>query len=186
MSDEDRIEGLIRRAQAGDRRASADLFPLVYDELRRLAGGCMARQPGAHTLQATALVGEVYLRMCGGGASWVDRDHFLRLASTVMRQVLVDHARRRGRDKRSAGGERIELDLLVEGYERSSGDLVALDAALERLAARDPQLAQLVELRFFGGQTMDEAARMLAISPRQAARWWLTARAFLQREIARA
>ncbi len=186
MSGETQIETLFQRLREGDASAREELFPLVYEELRRLARGHMAQQRASHTLQATALVNEAYLKMCRpeGGSAWVDREHFLRLAATAMRQILVDHARKRGADKRREPGERVELEGLVAEFERRSGGLVALDLALERLAARDPELVKLVELRFFGGHEIADAAALLGISERTAARRWKTARLYLAGELA--
>jgi RNA polymerase sigma factor (TIGR02999 family) len=184
MSEDLRIEALFRRLREGDLSARNELFPLVYEELRRLARGHMAHQRQSHTLQPTALANEAYLKLCRPeGAGWVDREHFLRLAATAMRQVLVDHARRRGAEKRREPGERVELDGLVAEFERRSGGLVELDAALERLARRNPDLVRVIELRFFGGHDMRDVAGLLGISERTAARRWETARLALLKEL---
>lgn len=144
----------------------------------------LAHQPDGHTLQATALVHEAYLRLCRPGASpYQGRDHFMAVAAVAMRTVVVDHARRKAAGKRSAAGGRVELDALVREYEDRAGDLLELDQALARLAEADPLLAQLVELRFFGGQPMEECARVLGLSERQAYRWWQAARAVLRQEL---
>jgi RNA polymerase sigma-70 factor, ECF subfamily len=185
MSGDTRVEALFRRLREGDVAAREELFPLVYEELRRLARGHMAHQRASHTLQATALVNEAYLKLCRGDEDgFVDREHFLRLAATAMRQVLVDHARRRDAEKRRDPGERVELDGLVAEFERRSGGLVELDCALERLTQRDPELVRLIELRFFGGHEMAEVAALLGISERSAARRWKTARLYLLGELA--
>jgi len=184
MSQDARIEALFRRLSEGDLAAREELFPLVYEELRRLARSHMAHQRLSHTLQPTALANEVYLKLCRpDGAGWVDREHFLRLAATAMRQILVDHARRRAAEKRREPGERVELDGLVAEFERRSGGLIELDAALERLAQRAPELVRLIELRFFGGHDMTDVAALLGISERTAARRWNAARLYLIKEL---
>ncbi len=183
-ADPDPLEGLFRRLHCGDARAEAELLPLLYGELRDLARGHMQHQRPEHTLQPTALVHEAYLRLCRGASRpWADRRHFLRLASRVMRQVLVDHARAKAADKRRHGGERTELEALVDAYESRSGGLMELEEALRRLEARDPQAVRLIELRFFGGHSMEETAELLGISERQARRWWAAARLQLQAEL---
>ena len=163
-----------------------ELFRAVYTELHDIARHSMRGQPVGHTLQPTALVNEAYLRM-RGSEEWQDRSHFLRVAARAMRQILVDHSRRRAAEKRVPPEKRQDYDQSIDGlaaqYDARSIDLVGLDAALGRLAERDPKLAELVELHFFGGQTMEECARLLGLSERQAYRWWKTARAFLHREV---
>jgi RNA polymerase sigma factor (TIGR02999 family) len=176
---------LFQRLRAGDDAARDELFPIVYEELHRLARVHMARQRPGHTLQPTALVNEAFLKMCRPEeVAWTDRPHFLRVAATAMRQILVDHARKRNADKRRDPGRRVELDGLVGEFERRSGGILALDAALERLQQHDPELVKLVELRFFGGHEVAEAARLLGISERTAYRRWNVARLFLQDELA--
>lgn len=161
-------------------RIPASAVAELYAELRRLALGHVGKEP--ITLQATALVNETYLRL-RDKYEWRGRAAFLALASTAMRHIIVEHARRQRAEKRPLASKAVDLDAIVERYEESAHGLVALDAALERLAARDPALVRLVELRFFGGRSMDEVAELLCISPRQAARWWNTARGFLRREL---
>lgn len=184
MSDGDGSDPLMEGLRRGDPAAQAELVEAVHDELRRLARHYMAGQRPTHTLQCTALVNEAWIRLSRQNA-WQDRTHFLRVASRAMRQILVDHKRRKQTDKRAAPGERVDLDALVVDLEERGDDLVLLDAALERLAAVDPELERLVELRFFAGSTLEEAALVLGISVRQAGRWWSTARAFLLREVRR-
>lgn len=180
VSGESRLETLFQRLRAGDDAAREELFPVVYGELHRLARAHMARQRPGHTLQPTALVNEAFLKMCRPEeVVWVDRQHFLRVAATAMRQILVDHARKRNADKRRDPGQRVELDGLVGEFERRSGGILELDAALERLQQHDPELVKLVELRFFGGHEVAEAARLLGISERTAYRRWNVARLFL-------
>jgi len=178
----DSLTGLVSRAQQGDQSAANELFLLVHDELHAVARRLMQGQPPGHTLQASALVNESYLRVFH--KEWRDRDHFLAVAAQAMRWVLVDHARSKRRVKRDPGGERVSFEDLTALYEERSLDLVALDDALDRLAERDPGLVRLVELRFFAGLSMDDAARSLGIPLRTAQREWATARAWLRKELA--
>jgi RNA polymerase sigma-70 factor (ECF subfamily) len=177
---------LLARASAGDDRAVEQLLPLVYDELRRLAGGYLRRERPGQTLQATALVHEAYVRLIKDrGQPWTDRAHFVGIAARSMRQILVERARRRRAAKRWGGQERITLDERVLGLAEPDGgvDLVALDAALERLAALDAQQARIVELRYFGGLTVEDTATALGVSPATVKRHWTVARAWLKREL---
>ena len=177
---------LLARAKAGDDRAVEQLLPLVYDELRRLAGGYLRRERPGQTLQATALVHEAYVRLIkDGGQPWNDRAHFIGIAARSMRQILVERARRRRAAKRWGGQERITLDERVLGLAAPNGgvDLVALDGALERLAALDPQQARIVELRYFGGLTVEETAAAVNLSPATVKRHWSLARAFLKKAL---
>jgi RNA polymerase sigma factor (TIGR02999 family) len=178
-------------AAAGDRQAAADLLPLVYDELRKLARARMAAEPPGVSIQATALVHEAYLRLLGGeeARQWDGRGHFFAAAAEAMRRILVDAARRRKRLKHGGGLDRVELDAEVEdnlAIEAPEGreDLVALDAALNKLQEEDAEAAQLVKLRYFVGMSMSEAATVLGISQRTAERTWTFAKAWLHREIA--
>jgi RNA polymerase sigma factor (TIGR02999 family) len=158
----------------------AELLPLVYDELRKLAAVKLASENAGQTLDATALVHEAWLRLANASVEWQDRSHFLRTAATAMRRVLVDHARARHAAKRD-GGQRVELpDVAAPPADEQ---LLALDAALERLALVKPDHARLVELRFFAGLTGDEAAAVLGVSPATADRTWRYARAWLQVEL---
>jgi RNA polymerase sigma factor (TIGR02999 family) len=180
------VTRLLDAAAAGDRQAAADLLPLVYDELRKLAAARMAAESPGHTLQPTALVHEAYLRLIGPAADhrWEGRGHFFAAAAEAMRRILVDAARRKNREKHGGDRDRIDLDaaLPIAPYPRH--DLVALDAALTRLAVEDPQAARLVELRHFAGLSVAEAAQVLGVSPRTADRVWSFARAWLHRELA--
>ncbi len=160
------------------------LLPLVYDELRRLAAMHFEDERASHTLQPTALVNEAFIQMAKDSALKVTgRGHFFRLASKVMRQILVDHARAKNALKRGGGGERITLDDSFPGAEGPNVDLLALEEALAKLAALSPAKARLVELRFFGGLSIEEAADALDISRTQATREWRTARAWLADEL---
>jgi RNA polymerase sigma factor (TIGR02999 family) len=175
MSD---VTRLIEAAQAGDRQAAADLLPLVYDELRKLAAGHMANEAPGHTLDATALVHEAYLRLVGE-LTFDNRRHFLAAAALSMKRILVENARRKGRLKRGGGIQReaVDLDALAAGI--PDVELLALHDALERFAVHDPVKAQLVELRFFGGMSLPEIAEHLGISLSTAERGWRYARAWL-------
>ncbi len=166
---------------AGDARAADELFGLVYAELRSLAGSYL-RGGGPQTLQPTALVHEAYLRMIDsdGGAGWSSRAHFLGVAAKAMRSVLVDHVRAKRAHKRGGELARVPLDELVEQLEQTGSDLVSLDDALSSLAELDPQLAKLVELRFFGGLSIDETAKVLGVSTATVERSWRTARLWLR------
>jgi RNA polymerase sigma factor (TIGR02999 family) len=169
---------------SGDQEAVRDLLPKVYDELRRLAGTHLAAERTGHTLQPTALVHEAYVRLAERpAASITDRAHFFRLASKVMRQILVDHARSRAAAKRGAGAERVTLSEAADMPSGSDIDLLELEDALDRLAGLSVTKARLVELRFFGGLTIEEAAATLDISRTQATREWRTARAWLADEL---
>jgi RNA polymerase sigma factor (TIGR02999 family) len=160
------------------------LVALVYDKLRRLARHHLSRERRDHTLQATALVNEVYLRLAGlERMQWRDRAHFFAMAATLMRRVLVDHARDRARDKRGGGLSVTSLDGHDAAGPGSSIDVVALDDALARLARIDGRQASIVELRFFGGLTVEETAAVLDISPATVKREWASARAWLYHEI---
>lgn len=171
---------------AGPVDAPDELFALLYEELRRLANRQMSDQAPHHSLQATALVHEAYLRITNNGhpASWSDRDHFLALAARTMRHVLVDHARARRRKKRSASGVQIPMEELVADFERAAFDLEALDEALGRLEALDPVAVRMVELRFFAGMTMRETVNVLGLPLRTAEREWNAIRLWLRKELA--
>ncbi len=178
---------LLGRVTQGDARAASQLMPLVYDELRRLAASYMRRERPGQTLQATALVHEAYVRLIRpGDQPWTGRTHFLAIAALSMRQVLVDRARRRGAAKRGGADQRITLDdnLLAAPAPDAGIDLVALDAALTRLAELDPLQARIVELRYFGGLTVEETAAAVNLSPATVKRHWTLARAFLKRALA--
>jgi len=160
------------------------LVPLIYDELRRLAARSLRRHAPQHTLQPTALVHEAYLRMVARqDLHCKNRAHFLGLAARCMRDILIDHARRRGADKRGGSLRKVSVDEVVDFFQARDLDLVALDDALTGLAAVDPQKSRVVELRFFGGLTVDEAAEVLGLSPRTVDREWTTAKAWLRREL---
>ena len=168
----------------GDDAAAAQLMPLVYDELRQIAEKHLRHERPNHTLQPTALVHEAYLKLIDQTqVQWQGRNHFLAVCAQAMRRILVDHARGKARDKRSAGGQRIELnEELMISSERSE-DLLALDAALEKLAVMDARHVAIVEMRFFGGMTEEQIAEHLQISDRTVRREWTMIRAWLRREL---
>jgi len=175
MSD---VTRLIEVAAVGDPVAAADLLPLVYDELRKLAGARMAAEAPGHTLNATALVHEAYLRLVGD-QHFDGRGHFFAAAAEAMRRILVNHARDRNRFKRGGGRQRVDLDRLTGLTATPGDDLLGLDDALDRLAKDYPAAAELVKLRFFAGLTLGEAAEALGLPRRTADRYWGFARAWL-------
>lgn len=185
MAAQKRVTDLPSQADSGNRETLDRAFPLVYDELRRLAHRQLRREADGHSLSTTALVHEAYIRLGeGGSAPWSDRAHFFALASTAMRRILVDHARRYHAAKRGGGARRVPLETVQEVVvEERTALLIALDDALERLAALDPRQARVVEYRFFGGLTEDETAHALGISARTAKRDWAKARSWLFREM---
>jgi RNA polymerase sigma factor (TIGR02999 family) len=182
MSD---VTRLLDAAAAGDRQAAADLLPLVYDELRQLAAARMAREAPGHTLDATALVHEAYLRLIGpaDAARWDGRGHFFAAAAEAMRRILVESARRKYSPKHGGPLRRQPIDPADLAAPESSADLLALDEALDKLAAVDPQAAELVKLRYFAGLTIPQAAAALGVSPRTADAWWAYARVWLLAEL---
>jgi RNA polymerase sigma factor (TIGR02999 family) len=174
---------LLRAWAAGDRQAGERLMPLVYGELHRQAARCLRRERRDHLLSTTGLVHEAYLRLAGGDVRWTGRGHFLGVAARVMRQVLVDHARRHRAAKRGGGWTRVSLDdaePATAAGERDL-DLVVLQRGLEELAALDAGKARVVELRFFGGLSLEEIAETLGVSPSTITREWRLARAWLRR-----
>jgi RNA polymerase sigma-70 factor (ECF subfamily) len=176
------VSTLLRAWSDGDQTALDKLAPIVYDELRRLARYYMAGERPGHSLQATALVNEAYLRLVDyKRMRWENRAHFFAVSAQLMRRILVDHARRHNL-KRGAGVQHVELeDTAVVGGGRE--DLVALDDAMQALARFDPRKARVVELRFFGGLSVEESAEVLKVSPVTVMREWSTARAWLYREM---
>jgi RNA polymerase sigma factor (TIGR02999 family) len=176
----DQITRVLAEIERGDGGATERLFPLVYGELRRLAGARMAAEPEGMTLQPTALVHEVYLRLAGEtGAAWEGRAHFFAAAAEAMRRILVERARRRGRLKRGGGRAREPLCDPEETGGIDSVDLIELNEALDRLAASDARLAQVVSLRFFAGLSVEQTGDVLGISGRTIKRDWEFARAWL-------
>jgi len=171
-------------ARQGDREAMDEAFRLVYDEIRQVARARLDQLRLRGTLDTTAVVHEAYLKIVRHGEmAWQDRQHFLAVASAAMRQVLLDHARRHRTAKRGAGAQHVPLDEAGGEAVVSARDVIALDAALTRLAGADPQLGRVVELRFFGGLSVEETARVLSVSEATVKRSWRKARAILHREL---
>ena len=180
------ITELLDRWNGGDAAAREELIPLLYQDLRRLARRTLASQRPDHTLQSTALVHEAYLRIAGrDGTRWHNREHFFAVAARAMRQILVDHARRRQAGKRGGGQTALLLDEALAPPQQRHVDLAQLDDALTALSALDPAQSQVVELRFFGGLSIEEVAKVMAISPATVKREWATARSWLYAELQR-
>jgi len=181
------ISRILQEWSEGRKEASEELMPLVYDELRRQASRYLRRERPGHTLQTTALIHEAYLRLVDQrGVSWQNRAHFFGIAAQAMKRILVDYAKARHRDKRGGAAENLPLDearFVVTG--EKGVDLIALDEALARLAKFDPQQASIVDLKFFGGFTIEEIAETLRISRATVKREWNSAKAWLHGEIAR-
>ena len=179
MSDVTRILSAI---DAGDPHAAAQLLPLVYDELRKLAAARMASEAPGHTLQPTALVHEAFLRLVGQAPDqrWDHRGHFFAAAAEAMRRILVEHARRKGRHKHGGGRQRVPLDGAQPAYHDGAAELLAIHEALDKLAAEDPQAAQLVQLRYFAGLSVEEAAEATGLPRSTAYAHWAYARASLR------
>lgn len=170
----------------GDKTALDRLMPLIYEELRRLAHRYMSRERGGHTMQTTALVNEAYVRLINRkNVHWQDRAHFFAIAAELMRTILVDHARSHATAKRGGGARKLSLEeALVVSQERAA-EVVALDEALNALAVIDPKQSRIVELRFFGGLTIEETAEVLDLSAATIKREWTTARAWLYHELSK-
>jgi RNA polymerase sigma factor (TIGR02999 family) len=178
------VTQLLADWRSGDQAAFDRLMPLVYDELRRLARRYMAREGQGHTLQTTALVNEAYLRMVDQqDVTWQNRAHFFAVAAQVMRHLLVDHARTRHYAKRGGGAQHVALDETAVIAPERDAQLMALDEALGRLAARDPRKSRIVELRYFGGLSTEETAEVLGVSEITIKREWQKAKAWLYREL---
>jgi len=176
---------LLKKLTSGDQRAQSELMSAVYDELRRLAASYMRRERPDHTLQATALVHEAYLKLVQQrSVDWRNRAHFYGVAAQLMRRILVDHARARLRNKRGGAQQKVSLDEPLLADDRQAGALVELHEALNRLADLDPRQSKIVELRFFGGLTVEETAEVLGISPKTVKRDWAVARAWLYGNVA--
>ena len=168
----------------GNQAARDQLMPVVYDELRRLAHHYLRRERPEHTLQATALVHEAYLQLVDQrSVQWQNRAHFFGIAAQLMRRILAEYARSRAAAKRGGGEPRLSLDEDAGWFAERGVDLVAVDEALTRLACIAPQQSRLVELRFFGGLTVEETAEVMGVSPRTVKREWRTAKAWLRREL---
>jgi RNA polymerase sigma factor (TIGR02999 family) len=181
---ESEITALLAGVENGDAAAMNQLVPLVYEELRRLARRHMAGQRRGHTLQTADLVGEAYLKLVNvNGTGWKNRVHFFAVASRAMRSVLVDYARRRGYAKRGGNPVKVSLSEADQISEQKTAEVIAVDEALGRLASLDPRKAQIVELRYFSGLSIEETAQVLDLSSRTIKREWRWARAWLYREL---
>jgi RNA polymerase sigma factor (TIGR02999 family) len=180
------VTQLLLEWSAGNEQAVDELFPIVYHELRRLAASYLRRERAGHTLQPTALVHEAFLRLIDQhSVTWQNRAQFFGLAAQMMRRILVNHAMSRRAAKRGGAATSITLDEELHGYPTPSLDVIALDNALKTLADVDPREARIVELRFFGGLTVEETAVVMGVSPATVKREWATAKLFLSREIGR-
>src|SRR6476659_3567514 len=179
------VTQLLGEWSGGDEDALAKLFPLVQPELHRLAHHYMSRERAGHTLQTTAILNEAYLRLVDTNPKppWQNRTHFVAAAAQLMRRIMVDHARERRSLKRGGGAVKVTLDEAAFVSESRSEELLALDEGLERLAVQDPRKSQIVELRYFGGLTVEEAAEFLKLSQRTVEREWTMAKAWLYRAL---
>lgn len=179
------ITRLLEELKGGRHDAAGLLVPMVYGELRRMASRYMRWERPDHTLQPTALVHEAYLRLVGQREDWRNRAHFFGVAAQIMRRILVDHARSHHAEKRGGAMRKVTLDEALVYSEEKSGELLVVDAALTRLEQWDPRQGRIVELRFFGGLTVEETAEVLGISPKTVKRDWSMARAWLRGEISK-
>jgi len=180
------VTQLLQSWSQGNRQALADLLPLVYDELRRLAASYMRFEAPGHTLQATALVHEAYMKLIQQrDVSWKSRSHFFGIAAQMIRRILVDHIRATRAQKRGSGFAALSLDEAIGVTEKKNWEIIALDDALKTLAKVDPQQARIVELRFFAGLSIEETADIVGVSPATVKRDWVTAKAWLFRELSR-
>jgi RNA polymerase sigma-70 factor (ECF subfamily) len=181
--DQGNVTRLLKAMRAGDAMAEQNLLPLVYEELHRLARSYMRRERPDHTLQATALIHEAYLKLAGAQVDWKNREHFIGVAARVMRRVLVDYARAHGAEARGGELKRVDMEEGLAVSAERTEELLLVDAALERLAKSEPRQARVVELRYFGGLSVEEIASLLHISARSVKRDWLLARLWLFKEL---
>jgi RNA polymerase sigma factor (TIGR02999 family) len=181
--DQGNVTRLLKAMRAGDAMAEQNLLPLVYEELHRLARSYMRRERPNHTLQATALINEAYLKLAGTQVDWNNREHFIGVAARVMRRVLVDYARAHGAEARGGELKRVDMEEGLAVSAERTEELLLVDAALERLAKSEPRQARVVELRYFGGLSVEEIASLLHISARSVKRDWLLARLWLFKEL---
>ena len=183
----DKVTQLLCELTGGNRAVVDELTPLVYSELKRIAGAQLRSERVGHTLQATALVHEAYMKLVDQrGVSWQNRAHFFGIASQIMRRILLDYAKAQKREKRGGGAHKTSLDEALVVAEDRASDLVRIDEALTRLEALDPRQAKVVELRFFGGLNVDETAEAMGISAPTVKREWAMAKAWLHRELSAA
>jgi len=177
------VTRLLQEWSAGDKGALDELMPVVYDQMHRLAAKCLRAERPDHTLRATALVNEAYMRLVSADVEWQSRVHFFAVAARMLRRILVDHAKANDREKRGGGAEKIEFDEAVMIGPQSGAGILELDLALQRLSAHDARKAEIIELLCFGGLTYDETAAALKISPATVHRELKMAKAFLHREL---
>jgi RNA polymerase sigma factor (TIGR02999 family) len=182
-SDSGQVTQLLKAMRAGDSKAAEDLLPLVYAELHRLAKGYMRRERPDHTLQATALINEAYMRLAGEEVDWNSRAHFIGVAANVMRRVLVDYARAHNAEQRGGGLQRVEMQEELAISAEKLDEVEQLDEALKRLEKENPRQARVVELRYFGGLSVEQIGTLLQIAPRSVKRDWALARIYLFREL---
>src|SRR5579862_3961958 len=177
------VTRLLQEWSGGNKQALDELMPFVYDQLRKLATNCLRAERPDHTLRATALVNEAYLRLVDANVTWQDRVHFFAVSARLLRRILVDHAKSHNRQKRGGDFQKVPLDEAIVVGPQSDKGIVDLDEALQRLAVQDQRKSELIELLFFGGLTYDEAAAALKISPATVHRELILAKAFLYREL---
>ncbi len=182
--DQQLVTQLLQQWGNGNREALDQLMPVVYEQLRKLASRCLRSERSDHTLRATDLVHEAYIRLVDADVAWQDRVHFYAVSARLLRRILVDHAKSHNRQKRGGGAEKIPLDEAVMVGPENTGGIVELDEALQRLAAQDQRKSELIELLFFGGLTYDEAAAALKVSPATVHRELKMAKAWLHNELA--
>lgn len=182
--DHQQVTRLLQQWSGGSKEALDELMPVVYDQLRRLAASYLRSEDRDHTLRATALVNEAYVRLVGANVNWQDRVHFFAVSARVLRRILVDHAKSNNRQKRGGEFEQIPIDEAILVGPQADKGILELDDALQRLAVQDPRKSELVELLFFGGLTYDEAAAALKISPATVHRELTLAKAWLYRDLA--
>jgi RNA polymerase sigma factor (TIGR02999 family) len=182
-TEQESVTRLLRECNAGNKSALDQLVPVVYDQLHRLAAKCMRSERPDHTLRATALVNEAYLRLINADVEWQDRVHFFAIAARMLRRILVDHAKANLREKRGGGAEKVEFDEAILVGPQTGSSVIELDIALQRLAEHDARKSEIVELLCFGGLTYEETAEALKISPATVHRELKMAKAFLHREL---
>ena len=178
-ADKGEVTLLLNAMRGGDPAAGERLLPLIYNELHRLAASYMRRERAGHTLQPTALINETYLRLTGDRVDWQNREHFIGVAANIMRRVLVDHARAHKAGRRGGNLQRVELEEGVAVSEERSGEMLALHDALDELEKVSPRQAKIVEMRYFGGLSVEQIAAVLQMSPRSVEREWAAARVWL-------
>jgi len=183
MEPRNQVTQILAEINRGNQAAIEQLLPLVYDELRRIAGHYMAGERKDHTLQPTAVVHEAFLRLVDQQAEWENRAHFLGVAATMMRRVLLDYAKAKQADRRGGPRHKVELEDNMAVSEDRLAEVLAIDQALDRLAALDADQARVVELRFFGGLSVEETAEVMKVSTATVKRYWNSARAWLYREM---